>query len=114
MADLLQVLLDMRNGGVAVDCNTKFTELTEAVLKTGMKGELTLKLIVKPSRMAMGGAVVEVEVEHECRAKRPELPLGKSTFFVTQDGHLTREDPSMKNQDSLFQIETENENVDKR
>src|ERR1700693_446368 len=91
--DLLQVLLDMRNGQVAGDCNLKFNEVLKAVLDTGGKGELTIKLFVRPSKMGMGGAVVEVETEHECKLKKPELAVGRSLFFVTKDGDLTREDP---------------------
>ena len=37
MTDLLAVLLDMRNGAVAADCNTKFNEVLRAVIDTGGK-----------------------------------------------------------------------------
>lgn len=103
MTDLLQILLDMRSGQVASDCNAKFGEVLKAVLDTGGKGELTIKLFIKPSKMRMGGAVVEVETEHECKAKKPELHVGKSTFFVTKDGDLTRNDP---NQEAMFALES--------
>lgn len=92
--DLLQFLLDMRNGQVAANCNEKFNELIQAVLETGGKGELTIKIFVKPSKMGMGGAVIEVETAHECKAKKPELEIGRSFFFVTKDGTLTRDDPA--------------------
>lgn len=103
MTDLLQVMLDMRGGLVAADCNVKFNEVLKAVLDTGGKGELTIKLTVKPSRMAMGGAVVEVETAHECKLKKPELAVGSSVFFVTKDGTLTRDDPA---QVAMFEKET--------
>lgn len=102
MTDLLRVLLEMRGGQVASDCNQKFNEMLQAVLETGGKGELTIKLFVKPSKLAMGGAVVEVETEHECKSKKPELPVGRSVFFVSTDGALTREDP---NQSAMFDAE---------
>lgn len=101
-ADFVHLLLEMRNGGVASDCNRKFNEVLAAVLETGAKGEVTLKLKVKPSRFALGGAVIEVETEHECTAKRPELKVGRSLFFVTKDGRLTRDDPS---QEDMFTTE---------
>lgn len=94
MTDLLSVLLEMRNGAVAADCNAKFSEVLKAVLDTGGKGELTIKLFVKPSKMGMGGTVVEVETDHECKLKKPELEIGRSFFFVTADGDLTRQDPA--------------------
>jgi len=105
MNDVLSVLLDMRSGQVAQDCNNKFAEVLKAVLETGGKGELTIKLLIKPSKYAMGGAVVEVETVHECKTKKPELAIGKSTFFVRQDGTLTRTDPA---QERMFE---ENEEV---
>ncbi len=102
MTDLLQVLLDMRNGQVATDCNAKFNEVLGAVLETGGKGELTIKLFVKPSKMGMGGAVIEVETEHECKTKKPELAVGRSFFFVTKEGDLTRDDPA---QTAMFDLQ---------
>ncbi len=92
--DLLAILLDMRSGQVAADCNQKFNDVLRAVLETGGKGELTIKLFVKPSKMGMGGTVVEVETTHECKMKRPELAIGRSVFFVTAEGQLTRDDPA--------------------
>lgn len=99
MTDLMQVLLEMRNGAVAADLNTKFNEVLAAVLETGGGGKLTVDLSIKPSRMGLGGAVIEVETSHECKLKKPELPIGRSVFFVSRDGTLTREDPA---QTALF------------
>lgn len=92
--DLLSILLDMRNGQVATDCNQKFNTVLEAVLETGGKGELTIKLFIKPSKLGMGRAVLEVETSHECKLKKPEHEIGRSTFFVTKEGKLTRDDPA--------------------
>lgn len=102
--DLLGILLDMRSGQVAADCNQKFNEVLQAVLETGGKGELTIKLLIQPSKFAMGGAVVEVETEHECKSKKPELKVGKATFFVTREGRLTREHPD---QTGMFEVAAE-------
>jgi len=102
MTDLLAVMMDMRNGQVAADCNRKFNEMLKAVMDTGAKGELTIKLFVKPSKMGMGGAVIEVETAHECRMKKPELEVGRSFFFVTKDGDLSRDDPA---QVAMFELQ---------
>lgn len=99
MTDLLQTLLDMRNGAVASDCNEKFNEVLKAVLDTGGKGELSIKIFIRPSKMGMGAAVIEVETEHECKMKKPELGIGRSIFFVTKEGTLTRNDPA---QEAMF------------
>lgn len=102
--DVLSVFLEMRNGKVAADINEKFQDVLRGVLETGGKGEVTIKLFVRPAKMGMGGAVIEVETEHEVKTKRPELPIGKSTFFVTADGNLTRNDPE---QEAMFTQEGE-------
>ena len=91
--DLLQVLTDMRSGAVAIDISNKFDEMIRAVLDTGGKGELTIVLKAEPSKLGMGGAVLEIQAEHTCKMKKPELAVGKSFFFVTRDGMLTRDDP---------------------
>jgi hypothetical protein len=109
MNDVLQVLLDMRQGAVAADVSKKFDEVVQAVIETGGKGELTLKLSVKPSKMGMGGCVIEVETSHECKLRKPQLDIGKSTFFVSREGKLTRDDP---NQTSMFETK-ETKNVGK-
>lgn len=92
--DFVSVLVDMRSGEVAADVNRKFQEMLTAVFETGAKGKLTLTIDVKPSKFAMGGTVIEVETTHECKVKKPELSVGRSLFFVTKDGTLSRDDPA--------------------
>jgi hypothetical protein len=94
MTDFLSLIVEMRSGAVAQDVNTKFNELISAVLETGGKGELTVKIKAAPSKLGMGGVVLEVETEHECKLKKPELAVGKAVFFVTKEGALTRDDPA--------------------
>jgi hypothetical protein len=94
MNDLLQVILDMRSGRVATDCNEKFNEMIAAVLETGGKGELVIKIKAAPATKGRGGCVLSIVTEHECKIKKPELEIGDSIFFVTPDGLLTREDPA--------------------
>lgn len=107
MTDVLQALMEMRNGEVAMDCNRKFNELLSAVLETGTKGKFSLSIEIKPSKFALGGAVLEVETQHECKVKKPELNVGRSLFFVAKDGRLTRDDPA---QESMFNMQGENVN----
>lgn len=106
MTDLFQILMDMRSGAVASDVNAKFSDVLKGVIETGGKGELTIKLSIKPSKMGMGGAVVEVEMEHDTKLKVPELQIGKSVFFVTAEGDLTRDDPA---QTAMFTVEEKKE-----
>lgn len=100
--DFIGVLAEMKNGEVLTDLNAKFNELLEAVFSTSSKGSMTIKVLVKPTRLAMGGTVVEVAAEHECIVKKPELALGASTFFVTKEGVLSRNHPG---QDDMFNID---------
>lgn len=99
MSDFVTVLMSMRDGEVALDVNRKFQELLSAVFETGSKGKLTLTIDVKPSKLAMGGAVIEVETNHSCAVKKPELSVGRSLFFVTNEGTLTRDNPA---QEAMF------------
>lgn len=101
MQNLLDVLTDMRDGAVLMDCNEKFSQMVAAVLDTGKGGEITLKIKVKPSKVSMKSneGVIEVELEHAITAKVPELPVGKAIFFVTEDQRLSRSNPK---QDELF------------
>lgn len=100
MTDVLGVILDMRSGAVARDLNEKFNTVIEGVLATGQKGQLDLKLFVKPSRMGLGGIVLEVQASHEIKTKVPELEIGDATFFVSKQGTLMRNDPD---QESMFE-----------
>jgi hypothetical protein len=93
-SDFINFVLEMRSGAVAADINSKFNELLQAVMETTGKGELTIKFTIKPSRLAMGGAVVEIEAEHDCKMKKPQLSIGHSLFYVNEDGELLREDPA--------------------
>ena len=92
--DLIACLVEMRNGQVVIDLNEKFNKVLTGVLDTGGKGEMIVKLHVRPSKMGLGGAVVEVEMEHDVKVKVPELEIGKAFFYVNRDGTLTREDPA--------------------
>lgn len=100
--DFMNLLMEMRNGAVAQDLNEKFNEMLSAVLESAGPGELTIKIKAKPSKMGTGGAVLEVETEHECKLKKPELSVGSSRFFVTHEGVLTRDNPA---QAAMFQID---------
>jgi hypothetical protein len=105
--DLISVLMDMRSGAVAADINEKFNDVLKAVLDTGGKGELVIKLKITPSKFGMGGAVLEIETEHECKMQRPELKVGKALFFVSREGKLSREHPDQANMGPMFNEQTE-------
>lgn len=105
-ADLMGALAEMRGGEVWNDIHRKFNEVLTAVLNTRAKGQLTLTLNIMPSKVAMGGAVVEVAMDHAIKMKKPELEIGNGHFFVTEEGKLSRDDP---NQAKMFELEAEKE-----
>lgn len=98
--DVLSLLVDARNGAVVTDINEKLNELIDAVLDTGAKGELIIKLRVTPSKKGMGGGVLECEFDHDLKVKKPEFKIGKSTFYVSDKGRLSRNPPG---QEAMFE-----------
>ncbi len=94
MADFIAALMEMRNGGTAADCNRKFNKLIAAVTETRKKGRITLSIEISPSRMDSMGDVKEVDLHHSCKISEPELDPGRSIFFMTKDGGLSRQDPN--------------------
>lgn len=91
-ADFVNTLMEMRRGSVAIECSKRFNELMSAILEYGEKGELTLKLSVKPTKF-VGTTVAEVEIDTDIKIKKPEEQPGRAAFFVSKDGRLSREDP---------------------
>jgi hypothetical protein len=110
MANLLNALIEMRGGQVMADLDAKFNEVLSGVLATGGKGKLTVDLTVEPSKMAVGGMVLEVAIQHNAKMKIPELKIGRSAFFVTSAGDLSRDDPA---QEAMFSPEKHKETQNK-
>lgn len=91
--DLVEMLMEMRNGKVAIEASRKLNELLAAIRETGLPGSLTLKLKFKPTKVDLHEGVKEVSIQHQTDITKPELPIPPSVFFVTQDGRLSRTDP---------------------
>ncbi len=96
MADLLNVLVEARSGGIIRDLNEKFNRVLTGVLETAGKGELVVKFSIEPAKQGFGGAVIEVDVTHDVKMKVPELKVGSAKFYVTKDGNLSRNDPAQE------------------
>ncbi len=111
MTDLFNVFAEMQRGQVLCDCNNKFNELLKAVLQTGKKGEISIKVFINPAKFALGGGVLEVNITHEAKIKRPELPIGAALFFVDQEGALSRTTPD---QNDMFTATTEEKSNGRR
>jgi hypothetical protein len=93
MTDFVSLLMESQNGHAATTVNEKLRDLVKAIQETAKGGTLTLKLAIVPGKTGMGGAVLTVVTSIDCVIKKPELAIGDSIFFVTDDGELTRDDP---------------------
>ena len=92
--DFVSVVMEMRNGAAAIDCSRKLNELLESILETKKGGKITLTVGIKPATLRKDGSVGERDFTHQCSIAKPELDQGRSIFFVTQDGRVTRSDPN--------------------
>lgn len=97
--DFVQMLMEVQSGEAAMLANSRLHELVQAIRDTAGSGTLTLKMSVKPGKLGMGGLVQTVVATVDVVIKKPELHLGDSIFYVTEDGNLSRNDPR---QEALF------------
>lgn len=91
MADLLQVFAEARDGNLAIKLSRDFTDLIRGCLNTNQKGEMNIKVSVKPFKRDDGH--VEINITCDTKLKVPELGIGTAIFFVDADQNLSRMDP---------------------
>lgn len=80
-------LTAIRFGSLAEDLSTALNQLTTACVETGRKGDLTLKLTLRP------GKAGQLEILDDIKVKLPPAERGTTLMFATPEGNLTREDP---------------------
>jgi len=102
--DFVTMLMEVQSGEAAMLADRKLQELVQAIRDTAGGGTLTLKMSVKPGKLGMGGSVQTVVATVDVQIKKPELQLGDSIFYVTEEGQLSRSDPR---QDALFEMKKE-------
>ena len=100
--DFVQTIADLKNGKALIDCSRKLTKLVAAVVDVKKKGKLTLQLLIEPAGVGDDGRITETSVSWQCSIVEPQPDTGRSVFFVTRDGRLSRNDP---NQEELFGVE---------
>lgn len=86
----LAMLMELRGGSMLMELDEQLSRLVNAVCDTGKKGELTLKLAVRPAGTSDARALI---LEDAVRVKLPELSRGSSIFFADSEARLTRQDP---------------------
>lgn len=103
VADILGTLAELDRGNFAINAGRMLQELNEAIVEVRGKGTLTIKLKITPAGFSKEtGRVNQFEIQPEISIDKPEHPLRKSLFFITEDAKLTREDPD---QSHLFEEE---------
>lgn len=96
--NFLEFLQTFRRGELLTEADEQLAELVEAVQRTGGKGELTIKL---PFKVNDAG---QIECTPTVACKKPRRAMGRGIYFATQEGRLTRRDPS---QADMFEDELE-------
>jgi len=82
-------LAQIRNGAAGIDASEKLNECVNAARETGKVSELVIKLKIKPDGRDTGQYFLEESITN----KLPKPERGKTLFFGTPDGNLTRENP---------------------
>lgn len=83
-----EFLNELDRGRVAQELGEKLLEVIEGVRETYKAGHLTLKIGAGWDRKAE-----MLRVSTQITSKVPQLDRAESLFFVTKDGHPTRQDP---------------------
>lgn len=100
----LEFLQTFRRGELLSEADDQLGELMAAIKRTGGKGELSIKL---PFRVNDAG---QIECIPQLICKKPRRPMGTGIYYVTDEGGLTRRDPT---QDDLFdELEARRERAD--
>lgn len=93
-ADFLTNLAEMRDGEVSGECAQKWQKLIGAVLETGKKGKFVLTIEIQPAGNS------KMEITAKPAIVEPTFDAGKTIFFISKSGDLTRNDPR---QQELFE-----------
>lgn len=91
-------LAEHNNGAGHREAGEKLKELVQAVLDTGKKGSLTLKVGV----VAMDDTTLVTTVE--VTSTLPKVAAKGAVFYADAEGNLTRTDPSQLTFDSLKEV----------
>jgi hypothetical protein len=86
----IDTLIDLRNGGAAIELEAGLEQVVEAVRKTGKSGKLTLVLSVKPADKGPDIDTVFLQDVIKVDAPKPDKKL--TLFFANALNQLSRRD----------------------
>lgn len=87
----MQVISAQRNGKCLLEAQEKLQEAVKKAAATGKKASLIIRLDIIPVQ-----ADGEIVVKDQVTNKLPVPEKASTTFFVNDDGTLTREDPKQR------------------
>lgn len=85
----LETLREVRQGAALDELADHLQTLVTAVQETGKKGELIIKIKLKPAERGAGAYSLTDEIV----VKAPQPDKHGTLFFATPDGNLSRKDP---------------------
>lgn len=80
-------LTAIRYGLLLDDLSNELNRLTTACMDSGRKGELTLKLTLRP------GKAGQLEIVDDVQVRLPKQERPTTLLYATPEGNLQREDP---------------------
>ena len=84
------VISQLQNGTTQAEASEMLSELVSACRMTNKVGEMTLKIKVRPDGNG------QYFLEDQLSSKEPKMERGKTLFFGTPEGDLTRTDPKQR------------------
>lgn len=81
------VLRDLSGGTTYETLTLDLANVVQEVIRTQKGGAITLSLTISPNGLG------SVQIAESIKTKVPELAKGKTLFFATEAGTLTRDDP---------------------
>ncbi len=85
--EFISMLTDIRAGSLCHELDEKLKPLVKAVLMTGKKGVLEIKISLKPD------GIGRVCVSDVANVKMPSADMGNTRLFATEQGQLLADDP---------------------
>jgi hypothetical protein len=98
VADIISTIVVLNRGNFVIECGRELQELADAIVDTGKKGALVIKLEVAPCGLK-DGRVNQFEIRPDVSINKPKHDQGKSIFFLTQDNKLMRDNPDQMQMD---------------
>lgn len=100
----MDMFIEMRNGGAAIEMQKALEDVGAGVRKTGKPGKVTLTLTITPAEK--GSEIDTVFLADTITTVIPKPDKKRTLFFINDDNQLTRHDTRQMNMlDGLKEID---------